>query len=53
MSATCPYYRKPKVRPDRKRLCLRCLRMFPSLGPQNRICRKCQGERADMSDRKE
>ena len=27
--------------PKTSRLCLSCSRMFPSYGPQNRLCRKC------------
>lgn len=24
------------------RTCLRCTRRFPSLGPENRVCRRCE-----------
>lgn len=32
----------------RMRVCLKCLRVFLSLGPANRICHACQRENAKL-----
>ena len=40
--------RKRKTKP---RLCLRCIRLFNSLGPENRICPRCSGRAPDSGYR--
>jgi len=32
---------KPVYKSDRRRVCLSCGKLFPSLGPYNRRCEKC------------
>ena len=36
------FFGMPPVRTAMRR-CLKCWQMFPSSGPQNRICRRCSG----------